>query len=65
MIPPAARRGDYAFTSTLDAFDQLLPALASVDLGLADIVQVNISVADAEQRAGINPTWRALFGQRR
>jgi enamine deaminase RidA (YjgF/YER057c/UK114 family) len=63
MIPPAARRGDYAFTSTLDAFDQLLPALASVDLGLADIVQVNISVADAEQRAGINPTWRALFGQ--
>lgn len=63
MIPPAARRGDYAFTSTLDAFDQLLPALASVGLGLDDIVQVNISVADAEQRAGINAPWRALFGK--
>ena len=63
MIPPAARRGDYAFTSSLDGFEQLGPALASVDLGLDDIVQVNIAVADAEQRAGINAPWRALFGQ--
>jgi len=62
MTPLAARRGDYAFTSTLDAFDQLPPALASVGLGLDDVVQVGLSVADLEQRAGLNPLWRAMFG---
>jgi enamine deaminase RidA (YjgF/YER057c/UK114 family) len=62
MIPSAVRRGAYAFTSTLGGFDELVPALASVELTLDDVVQVGITVADAEYRSELGGPWRSLFG---
>ena len=61
MIPHAVRRGDYVFTSTLDSFEKLAPALARAGAAPEDVVQIAVSVDASVPDTLIVEQWRDLF----